>query len=111
MGKTDMLFDLATLAYFPLLAANALVFLICLIAGPHGWSRRLARSFIRLNGFILLAIVGFLAVFIISAGGMVDEGGVAVGFTLACSVPILLEFLSLLAVARLRLRPRQAASL
>jgi bacteriorhodopsin len=101
----------AALYYCSFLAVNALVFLICLIAGPHVWSRRLARFFVWFNGLLLLVVVLFLAVFIISEGGIVDEGGVAVGFTLAFSVPILLEFLALLAVARLRLRPRQAASL
>ena len=96
----------AELAYFALLGANAVVFLICLIAGPRVWSRRLGWSFVWLNGLILLAVAVFLAHFAITTG-LRDEGGFGFGLAVMITIPVFIEFLWLLALAWFRLRPRR----
>ena len=95
--------DPIAVIYYGLLAGNPLVSIICLIAGPRPWSRRLGEVFLWLNGLVLVCVVVVLANFIFITG-LRDEGGFGFGLTLMLAAPLLVEFLILLAIRRTRLR-------
>ena len=94
-------------AYFPVVIGNPVVSLICLIAGPRSWSRKLCRLCLWTTGIFLVAVAGFLAELAVSTG-LRDEGGFGFGLVVMGCIPVVIEFIALLAIQRVRLRPTPA---
>ena len=96
---TDLLF----LTYWPVVLGTPVVVLVCLIAGPRPWTRRLGQTCLWFTGSYLVAVALGLADLSHSTG-LRDEAGFAFGLIVMGCVPIGFEFLALLAVVFIRLR-------
>ncbi len=96
------LIELGFLLYWPVLVGNGLAIIICLIAGPRPWSRRLSAFFFWLTAGFLTLVLLELIEFVVETG-LRDEGGMGFGIIITGCFPVLMEFILLLAIRRPRL--------
>ena len=97
MNISQSLGDVWVAVYVGLFAFNALVAIICLIAGPHIWARRFCAITSQVN---LILIFGAMAV---GKSGMLDQIDLGFDQFLWLFLPVLGEFLALRAISRWRL--------
>ena len=100
--------DLVVCAYFGLLAFNGLVAGVCLLAGPRYWAQRLCAITTEFNALLLLAWAALLAYIVIDTRWS-EEGQLAFSIPFWAFLPILGEFVALLAIYRWRLRAESTA--
>ena len=86
------LVELGFMLYWPLLVSNGLALVICLIAGPREWSRKLGAFFFWLTGGFLALVVIELVIFILETH-LRDEGGMGFGVIVTGYFPVLIEFI------------------
>lgn len=88
---------LIEVAYFPLLALNVVALAVIYAAQRHRWVKRLLQVLLALNTpVVLVLIVAIAGEAHAIRGKQGSESGMALGMTIAISLPLLLEFLLLL---------------
>ena len=101
-------------SYLGILVSNLVVMTICLIAGPRPWSRLLCNVFLLLTGvFLGVAAHNFIS-FAIDTGGLQrnrlePESLIIYRLLIFFCIPVVMEFLGLIALRFLYLRPRPSA--
>ncbi len=98
--------NVAMLPGIRLLVINTLVALICLVAGPRFWSRKLCFITVWINIFLLfVAAVWLFALLLpIVISGYREETQFIYGVVLCPILPLLLQVVALLAIYRWRLK-------
>jgi hypothetical protein len=104
----ELLFVLLFCGYWSVLLANLVAGVICLVAGPRSWSQDFCLACLWLTGFFLAAVVGVLTEVTIRWHDSTDfyKAGYFFGWIAIFCIPVVLEFLALLAIKRWRLRAR-----
>ena len=109
IGLTER--DLTLITWFGLLVFNALVAIVCLIAGPHHWTRRvcaIAAGCAVIMMLLLTALFIYDLAWIFLTTGWGEESEFAFLPVIFGILPLLGEFLALKAIYRWRLRDQSA---
>ena len=93
-------FEIAFRAYLPILIAGFVAILTCLFADRRNWSRWPCAIGLALTRPLLLLLAGLFLEEAVATGGYQREAGMIGAILLGAGIPIALEFLSLLALAR-----------
>ena len=93
------LIDNGFITYFPVLIGNIVAIITCLVVGPRSWSRRLCTTSLWFTGLFLLFVLADLTLLTV-ATGLRQEAEFAFAIIVMGCIPIAIEFLALLAIAR-----------
>ena len=93
--------DLVIISYFAVFAFSGLVAIACLLAGPR--ARRLCTITTRFTGLFLVITGVWFTYIVISGGWNSEEGQFTFSLFFWAFLPVLGEFLILLAICRWRM--------
>ena len=93
--------DLVIISYFAVFAFSGLVAIACLLAGPR--ARRLCKITTRFTGLFLVITGVWFTYIVISSGWNSEEGQFTFSLFFWAFLPVLGEFLVLLAICRWRM--------